>query len=588
MARRTNLPQTIPECHALIHELDDRIETLEQENAQLRGKVESLAAEVTDLKNEIAALKTQIKTLKRALFGSRRERYIEADNTASDPTSSANAAAPTVSTTTTAAQSSGSSPTASSDRVRHSIEPRGKRTSAGRKAREWDASLPREQVLHRVPDCDIPLDMRQNAKVCRFFRLVREELEIQRPAVKVIEHHEEVLRYTDPETGITRMVSACAPPTVLAGCFAGPQLLATLCTSRFADHLPYYREEDILARLDVTLPRSTQCRWMKKLATVLRPLVNRMRQRVRQSHVMGIDETPVAELTGESGKGTRTAYLYALHGDAANPYSCFEYAAQKSESNVRRILGNFHGTMQSDAYICYSLVADRPDSHIIPAGCWAHARRKFEPLVKDAPHPQAAWILKQIQRLYDIEERARDFSDSDRQNLRQQESKLIVDQIGEWLKIRSELETPKSPLRNGVNYLWNRWNLFTRFLEDGAIPLDNNRTEAQIKGPVMGKKAWLFFGNQAGGETAAVLYSLTMTCRRLKIDVEAYLKDVICRIGQLRESKLDVLLPDQWLAAHPDAVLEQRVKESHAAVTRKRQRRLARRADPPVAASTQP
>lgn len=79
-----------------------------------------------------------------------------------------------------------------------------------------------------------------------------------------------------------------------------------------------------------------------------------------------------------------------------------------------------------------------------------------------------------------------------------------------------------------------------------------------------------------------------MTCRRLKIDVEAYLKDVICRIGQLQESELDVLLPDQWLAAHPDAMLEQRVKESHAAVTRKRQRRLARRADPPVAGSTQP
>lgn len=588
MARRTNLPQTIPECHALIHELDDRIETLEQENALLRGKVESLESQVTNLKNEIAALKAQIRTLKRALFGSRRERYIGVDSTAADSSSSANAAASSVSTTATTAPSSGSSPVPSSERVRHSIELRGQRTSAGRKAREWDPSLPREQVLHRVQDCDIPLDMRQNAKVCRFFRLVREELEIQRPAVKVIEHHEEVLRYTDPQTGITRMVSACAPPTVLEGCYAGPQLLATLCTSRFADHIPYYREEDILARLDVTLARSTQCRWMKKLATVLLRLVNRMRQRVRRSHVMGIDETPIAELTGEPGQGTRTAYLYALHGDEANPYSCFEYAAHKSESNVRRIIGNFRGTMQSDAYICYSLVAGSPGSGIIPVGCWAHARRKFEPLVQDAPHPQAAWILEQIQKLYDIEERARDLSDSDRQILRQQESKLIVDQIGEWLKLRSELETPRSPLRTGVNYLWNRWALFTRFLEDGAIPLDNNRTEAQIKGPVMGKKAWLFFGNETGGETAAVLYSLTMTCRRLKIDVEAYLKDVICRIGQLKDSELDALLPDQWLAARPDAVLEQRVKESHAAITRKRQRRLARRAASPIANSTQP
>ena len=356
MARRTNLPQTLPECHALIHELDERIETLEHENRQLRHKVQSLEQEVVDLKSEIALLQAQIKSLQRALFGSRRERYIGSEGSAAENTPGHPASIAASSSAATSVQS------LPAEQVRHWTEPRGKRTSAGRKARVWDPAWPREQVRHAVPEHLIPPDMKQNPEVCRFFRLVREDLEIQRPSMKVIQHLEEVLTLTDPKTQITRMISASAPSATLHGCFAGPQLLATLGASRFADHLPYYREEDIFARLDVTLARSTQCRWMKKLAALLRPLVNRMCQRVRQSHVLGIDETPIPEQTGQPGKGTRTAYLYALHGDEANPYCCFEYASQKNQANVRRIVGDYHGTMQTDAYICYELVVEASDS----------------------------------------------------------------------------------------------------------------------------------------------------------------------------------------------------------------------------------
>ena len=112
--------------------------------------------------------------------------------------------------------------------------------------------------------------------------------------------------------------------------------------------------------------------------------------------------------------------------------------------------------------------------------------------------------MGEIQKLYDIEDRARDMTDSQRLALRQAESRPIVTGIQAWLEERDQNELPKSPLREGVNYLRNRWEAFERFLEDGAIPIDNNRTEAMIKGPVMGKKAWLFFGNENAGETAAV------------------------------------------------------------------------------------
>jgi transposase len=158
---------------------------------------------------------------------------------------------------------------------------------------------------------------------------VREELEIQRPGMKVIRHYEEVLTLTDPKTQVTRVSAASAPHATLRGCFVGPQLLATLGASHFADHLPYYREADIFARLNVALARSTQCRWMKKLAALVRPQVNRMCQRVRQSHVLGIVETPIPGQTSQPGKGTTTAYLYArdrcIWGQVNSPMLTFRF-----------------------------------------------------------------------------------------------------------------------------------------------------------------------------------------------------------------------------------------------------------------------
>ena len=153
-----------------------------------------------------------------------------------------------------------------------------------------------------------------------------------------------------------------------------------------------------------------------------------------------------------------------------------------------------------------------------------------------------------------------------------------METIQRWLEERAEQELPRSPLREGVNYLRNRWEVFERFLESGAIRLDNNCTEAAIKGPVMGKKAWLFFGNEQGGETAAALFTVMMTCKRHAIDVQAYLLDVLQHIKQATPEQLESLLPDRWIEQHPEARVRQRVRESQAAAQRKRTRRARRRA----------
>jgi transposase len=551
------LPDNLPACHAVILRQAETIEQLE--------------AHIERLDRDLASLKRQ-------LFGSRRERFeggVPEDPAGKHAAVEASAmdggmvegrgmeGGPTVSELLAAAAACGT-----------------RRTSKGRQKRVIDASILREKVLHRLDERDIPPELWNNPRAKRFFRFVREEVELQEARVRVLEHYEEVIALEDEKTCECRLATASTPEPLIERCYVGVAFLAYLAASRFADHIPYYREEDILARVGFSIHRATQWRWMRALTGIVLPLIELMRERTMQSWVQGIDETPCDILCPDLGR-TRSAYLYAQYGDAAHPYVCFAFASHKDEENVRRIVGTYEGYLQSDAYICYELIAAASENRIVAVGCWAHARRKFEPLIEAGPHPQAAWILGEIQKLYDIEDRAGDMTDDERLALRQAESRPIVTGIKVWLDARDQDELPKSPLRAGVNYLRNRWEAFERFLEDGRIPIDNNRTEAAIKGPVMGKKAWLFFGNENAGETAAVFYTLTMTCKRHCIDVQAYLLDVFRRIRTATPAELESLLPDRWIQDHPEARVAQRVQESHAAAARKRQRRARRRSAVP-------
>lgn len=553
MAKKpVELPDNLPDCHALILRQAARIEELE-------ARVEELMARVDELMGEVAMLKRQ-------LYGSRRERFVP-DRPVDDPVGT-QPAEPLVVPDAAAGAETPEDPALA-------LQPA--RSSQGRRPRAIDPSIPREKVYHRLAEKDVPPEIWNHPRARRFFRLVREELELPRRQLRVIEHYQEVLVVEDEQAVESQMQAATVPEPLIDRCYGSPSLLAHLAVSRFADHIPYYREEDILARSGFSLHRSTQWRWMRSLAQTVLPLVQRMRERTLASHVLGIDETPCPILCPELAR-TRQAYLYAQYGDRAHPYDCYFFASHKTRENIQRILGDYRGYLQSDAYICYELIAAASENKIIAVGCWAHARRKFEPLVASGPHPQATWILTEIQKLYDIEDRARDMTDPLRHVLRQLESRPIVESIKQWLDQRHEQELPRSVLRLGVNYLRNRWESFTRFLEDGAIRIDNNQTEAAIKGPVMGKKAWLFFGNESGGETAAIFFTLMMTCKRHSIDVQAYLEDVLRRIQHATPEVLESLLPDRWIQDHPEARVRQRVQESHAAAYRKRTRRARRRA----------
>lgn len=451
-----------------------------------------------------------------------------------------------------------------------------RRTSAGRRPRVYSPDTPRVQVYHPLDESKISPELLHDPRARRFYRLVREEIEMPRRQIRILEHYQEVIAVDQVDELRTTMIATPLPEPLLERCSAGTSLLAYLAVSRFADHLPYYREEDIIRRSGLSLPRSTLWRWMRKLGQAILPLVEFIRQQLLRSEILGIDETP-CPILDPSLPHTRTAYLYAQYGDDWQPYVGYYFADQKSRKNIEPMLAGYQGILQSDAYICYELITAASLDQIQPAACWAHGRRKFEPLLVPGKKTPASWILSEIQKLYDIEDRARDLSSEERLGLRQMESSPIVQTIHQWLLERDAKERPKSPLRKGINYFLNRWEAFARFLENGALPLDNNRTEASIKGPVMGKKGWLFLGNAAGGETAAIMYTIMMTCKRHCVDPYAYLCDVLDQIKSTPVDDLESLMPHRWIQSHPEAYLQERAQESHAAAYRKRERRAERR-----------
>lgn len=560
--RRSDLPKTLEECHQLIRELYDAIDELRARIAQLE----------------------------RELYGAKRERFIadeleeEAEPAATleptllDPSpSSDNVPALSASESTADAPSEDSAASATpAAEVAPTPSNKPRRSSAGRGPRVFPPDTPRVKVYHPLDPSQVSPALWHHPQARRFYRFVREELEMPQRQVRILEHYQEVIAVDDVDQVKTTMIAAPLPEPLIERCFAGNSLLAYIAASRFADHLPYYREEDIIRRSGIFVPRSTQWRWMRKLGQALLPLVQFIRRQLLMCDVLGIDETP-CPILDPALPHTRTAYLYAQYGDDSHPYVGYYFADRKTRQNIETMLTGFQGVLQSDAYICYELITGAALNQIESAACWAHGRRKFEPLLVAGKKTPARWILVEIQKLYDIEDRARDMANEDRQTLRQIESRPIVERIHQWMLERDAHERPRSALRKGVNYFLKRWNAFTRFLENGAIPMDNNRTEAAIKGPVMGKKGWLFLGNAAGGETAAIMYTLVMTCKRHRVDPYAYFCDVLDRIKTASQEDFESMMPHRWIQSHPQAAMQERARESHAAAYRKRTRRAMRR-----------
>ena len=558
MTSSSELPNDLASCHALIEQQRADLQTAERRVSHLEAQLAEHKQTIADQQQTITNLAADNKLLKRSLFGSRRERY-------EDPMQG-------VLFNVKLLQEEAAKAEGDKD-GKESPKGKKKRTSKGRQRRVFPDFLARDEERHPLDEEDIPEEMRNHPNVRRFFKKVGEELELIPLQLKVVEHYQEVMVLDQPDE-TTTMISAKRPPTLIQS-FAGPSVLAYLTVSRFADHLPYYRLENILGRSGLRIDRSTQWRWMRRLAEGVTPLVTLMWQRVLQSQVIAMDETPVKELGGVGT--TLTGYLWTGVGDVDHPYDCFFYTSDRRSIRPETFLSGYRGYLLADSYIAYERIGELW-AEVIKASCWVHARRKFEECHHLGPTDQTHTALAYIQQLLDIEDIYRERNAEERLTARREHSQPIVAAFHDWLQEERSRQLPKAKLTGAINYMLNRWDSFTRFLESGMVPMENNVAERALKYPILGRKAWLFVGNHEAGETAAKLFTLTKTCNRLHIDPFAYLQDVYARLPTTPADQLASLLPDRWLEDHPQHLIPERVQEALERAQRARERRAERRA----------
>ena len=405
--------------------------------------------------------------------------------------------------------------------------------------------LPRKRVEYPLSDAELPCPDCGCPRT-RIGEETSEQLEYVPSSLFVVVHAR--FRYACRACQ-EHVVLADKPPQPIERGLPGPGLLAQTVTGKFSDHLPLYRLEDIFARHGVELSRATLCGWMASCAGLLTPLYDLMVKRVLQSAIIHTDDTPVPVLDRRLPK-TRKGRFWVYIGDVRHSSVVYDYTPRHTRDGPARFLTGYRGYLQADAYSGYDRLY--AGSGVIEVACWAHVRRKFYEARTSAPLPAHA-ALARVRQLYAIETAGAALSAEDRQALRQRESVPLLTAFGEWLTEQARHALPRSPIGHAVAYAQSNWAALCRYPEHGELSIDNNLAERMLRAQAIGRRNWTFLGSDRGGHTAAVLYSLTGTCRHHDIDPFAYLQDVLRRLPSLPTDQLVDLLPDVWFASHPAA-----------------------------------
>lgn len=341
-----------------------------------------------------------------------------------------------------------------------------------------------------------------------------------------------------------RIAVAAKAETAIEKGFAGPGLLAFIVTSKFADYLPLYRLEDIFERQGFEISRATQSVWCGDVAGVVEPLYQRMAELVRKSHVVATDDTTLPML---SPGQTHPARMWVYVGDEANPYNVFDFTLNRGRDGPKQFLKEYTEVLLADAYGGYNGVV--AGNGITRAGCWSHARRKFVDAEKSAPEI-AREAVALLNALFAVERQGKDVSVAERLELREKQSVPILAELHRKLLIWKEQLLPKHPMAEAVNYTLGQWEALNVFTTDGAVAIDNNVSEREMKRIVLNRKNSLFVGNPRGGRTAAILASLTSSCRRHDVDPQLYFMQLLVNLPSWPASDLDAWLPDRWKQTH--------------------------------------
>ncbi len=438
--------------------------------------------------------------------------------------------------------------------------PAHKRRRGGR--RPLPDFLPRVEVLHDLSDAEKVCPHDASHTLQRIGEEVCEQVDLIPAVVQVLRHVRPKYACGTCKEGVR---IAPLPPQPIPKSQASPSLLAHVVTSKYVDGLPLYRQERMLSRLGMDLPRSTLASWAVKLGELVEPLLERMRAEIRGHDLVQSDETPFQVLKEPGKRAESLSYLWALRGGPGeHPLLVYTYDPSRSAEVPRRLLKGFQGFLQTDGYEGYTALGQ--ESGIVHVGCWAHVRRKFDEALRgqgksrkkgakpSAKASKARQGLSQIQKLYALERTWVDATPEARQAGRQEQMAPLLEQLRAWLDAARPSVPPQSLTGKAMHYLDAQWPKLVRVLEDGRLPLDTNLVENAIRPFVLGRKNWLFADSVGGARASANLYSLVETAKANGIEPWAYLRHLFERLPAATDpTDLEALLPhrvDRDAVAH--------------------------------------
>jgi transposase len=355
---------------------------------------------------------------------------------------------------------------------------------------------------------------------------------------------------------------APAPARLIEGGLPTEALIAQVLVDKYANHLPLYRQAQIMARVGIDLDRSTLADWVGRAAFELRPVFEALAENLKTSTKLFMDETTAPVLDPGRGK-TKTGYLWSLARDerpwrgSDPPGAAYFYAPGRAGKHGEEFLAGFSGILQVDGYQGYNRLtkASRKDGPLQLAYCWAHARRKLYDVAQAGNAPIAEDGLKRIARLYGIEEQIRGLEAEARRQARQDQARPVIAAFEDWLGANRARVSRGSALGKALGYIVKHMAGLKLYLDDGRVEIDNNTVERSIRGIALNRKNALFAGHDLGGKNWGIIASLIETCKLNGINPHTYLGDILTRIAQGHpQSRIDKLLP--WAYAENDRQAE--------------------------------
>ena len=398
------------------------------------------------------------------------------------------------------------------------------------------ANLPRREIVHEPAStvCHCGCAMK------RIGEDVTEKLDYQ-PGVFTVERH---VRGKWTCAKCQTLVQDPVAPHIIDRGLPTAGLLAHVLVAKYADHLPLYRQEGIFERAGLALARSTLAQWVGACGVQLQPLVDALKQELLAQPVLHADETPVSMLKPGHGK-THRAYLWSYCSTAwhATRAVVFDFTDSRAGAHAGQFLAQWRGTLVCDDYSGYKALFKLG---VTEAGCMAHARRKFHELWVHHQSQIAGEALKLFGQLYEVERQAHGLDFDQRRTLRQQQGRPVADLLHAWLMAQRQRIPDGTATAKAIDYSLGRWNALTRYLDDGALPIDNNWVENQIRPIAIGRNNWLFAGSLRAGKRAAAIMSLIHSARLNGHDPYLYLTDVLQRLPIHPASRIAELLPHRW------------------------------------------